>query len=131
MLTFSETVAMVNDIIAEKPEGYKYTKDPKTAERRAQYPPSEKSGTDCYYAHADGTPGCIVGNFIHKLNPEFDLKSIEHATVGYALRAADIRADEDSHQLLSDCQNFQDNGESWAAALEGAVRISHVGRSLV
>lgn len=122
MMTFSETVALVNDIIAEKPEGYKYTEDPKTAERRAQYSKDEASGTGCYYAHADGSPGCIVGTFIHKLNPDFDLKRIEFTSVARALFEARISTDNDSVQLLSDCQRAQDGGNTWREALDIAKR---------
>lgn len=124
MLTFSETVAKVNDIIAEKPEGYKYTEDPKTEARRAQFNKSNASGTGCYYAHADGSAGCIVGTFIHKLNPGFDLKSIEHSSVYRALLDASISADMDSIQFLSDCQASQDLGKTWREAADTALRAS-------
>src|SRR4051812_22356866 len=101
MHTYSETVAIVKGIVAEKPEGYAYVTDPKTAERRAQYGEGEKSGTDCYYSHADGTAGCIVGNFIHKLNPEFDLKSHEFRGVTSILSYAGISASGDAIQFLA------------------------------
>jgi len=122
MKTYSETVAIVKEIVAEKPRDYRYTDDPKTAERRSWYAEEERSGTNCYYAHADGTAGCIVGNFIHKLNPEFNLKMHEHSAVVSILHYAGIRVDGDALQFLSDAQAAQDAGHTWAEAVGIAVQ---------
>lgn len=121
MLNLSETVAIIDGIIAEKPEGYRYTTDPKTEQRRAQYPKEEKAGTDCYYAHADGSAGCIVGNFVNKLKPEFELREHEFEGVSTILYYAGIKVSSDASQFLSDLQNFQDKGETWKSAKEGAL----------
>lgn len=124
MKTYSKTVAIVREIVAEKPEGYKYTEDPKTAERQAQYLPSEASGTGCYYAHADGSPGCIVGHFVHKLNPDFDLKGYEFSGVPSILHYAGIKVTGDAMQFLGDVQAYQDGGSTWKDAVEKAIQIN-------
>ena len=116
MLTFNEALKLVGEIVASKPEDYKYTEDEKTKETRASKSSSATAGNGCYYAHFDGTPGCIVGQVIHKLNPEFDLSSVETFSVHNALYAAGILADFKAESFLNQCQAEQDRGRTWKEA---------------
>jgi hypothetical protein len=122
MLDVTEAFDLIDEIVNEKPFNYKYTEDPKrqeTIERSVAQPSNA-----CFYAHYDGTPGCIVGTLIHKLNPEFDLKSIETLLVGSALKRAGIEATQNAIQFLSFVQNEQDRGSTWRHSAEyGKCRV--------
>ena len=134
MLTLSDAKAMIDEIISEKPVDYSYTEDPKTAERNAGVVNGDGPSNGCFYAHADGSPGCIVGHVIHKLKPEFDLMSIETAFVAHALDRAGIEWDGPVITYLAEIQQRQDSGITWRNATdqvnamypEGFVRTTTV-----
>lgn len=119
-LTFDHAKELLEEIVSEKPVGYDYVTDPKTIERRNTVD-VDKTSNGCYYAHADGAPGCIIGQLIHKLNPEFDLDSIETASTGHALQRAGIfSAEAGVVKYLAVVQSFQDGGKPWRDAVDAA-----------
>ena len=82
-------------------------------------PPTGPGGT-CFYTHADGTPGCLVGRALHALGlvipwgvPE---NSFDTATGLYALGY--ITGDRADAAWASSVQFYQDKGHTWAEALE-------------
>lgn len=118
-LTMDRAKALLDEIVAEKPVGYAYITDPKTIERRNTIASAQKSSNGCYYAHADGMPGCIIGQLVHKLNPEIELASLETHAVGHILYRAGIESAEAGIvNYLMDVQSYQDAGQTWRDAVD-------------
>ena len=75
-LTYQRATEILDELVDEKGADYIYTEDPKSIETKNELGMTpDASINGCYYNHLDGTPGCIVGHLVHKLNPEFDLSS--------------------------------------------------------
>lgn len=113
-LTFAAAVALVKDIVNRAPEGYKYTTDPKTTKTRARGVRGQYKA--CYYRHFDGTPGCIIGHLVDKLNPGVEIR--ESISVTEALETAGYEIDGITMTFLSTVQQTQDNGSTWQHAFE-------------
>lgn len=119
-LEYDKAVELLEEIVAEKGD-YCYTEDPKTDERR-----KAQNSNMCFYANEDGTPGCIIGHLVHKLNPEFDLNLIERKGAARALQAAgfDVRAD--AATLVRKTQMSQDLGYTWRQAVDAGKWNTHI-----
>lgn len=129
MITYDETLEKLNAIVASKPEGYRYTTDPKAIEQvkledmefglHVDEDGNEYVST-CFYKHLDGTPGCIVGHFLAQVDPDFQPSENENAMTQFKYPGAPKLTPE-AIDLLSYTQNYQDKGETWADAVQKAV----------
>jgi hypothetical protein len=128
ILTFAKAIEILDELVEEKGENYVYRDDPKTVTTRKSRIPAvfnQDSSNNCYYSHYDGTPGCIIGHLIHKLNPEFDLKSADPLLLGDALRKAGVEiADDGTFVLLARTQYAQDVAWPWGEAVARGKRES-------
>lgn len=108
--------------------------DAAVAERGADYVyPRDRDGWTalagaCVYQLADGTPACIVGDVLHRLNPELvpppgcvnDAKTIIKDVIPEAFEADDLWNIAD---LLRTAQFYQDCGETWGRSAEEAKSV--------
>lgn len=128
-LTYEDTLDLLKKAVDSKPEGYRYTRDPKaiaTAKSLSGNGLSNAVGIDnegefvraCHYRNFDDTPGCIVGNVIYDIAPDFKL---EETSWNKTLLPDGITIDDKASWLLSNAQMRQDSGMTWAEAVAGAV----------
>lgn len=90
--------------------------------------PAAKTGDVCTYANSDGTPSCIVGHFISRIDPEgfkkvanMEASEGESFSPDAALKYAGILYDTESDYALSEAQDAQDSGQTWGDALQEAI----------
>ena len=125
MLTVADVIKELEVIVEEKGDGYCYDNDPKTRRTR-EIKKSGGSKIACFYSHYDGTPGCIVGAFIHRMNPDFDLTKVDGGLVRNILNDAGIETEYEAATLLLRCQGAQDLGDTWRQALDQAMERANV-----
>ena len=110
-LTRSVVLETLEEIVAENGEDYVY--------------PLANTAASCQYANPDGTPSCIVGHLIYKLDPSV-LDDIRTSPGGYnidgvfSLQDGFIKIKDDPSLLdaLENLQNDQDMGKTWGVALD-------------
>lgn len=108
--------------------------DAAVAERGADYVyPRDRDGWTtftgaCVYQLADGKPACIVGEVLHRLDPELvpppecvnDAMTFIEEAIPEAFEAGDLR---NIATLLRVAQAHQDSGESWGRSAEEAKLV--------
>lgn len=122
MITKEEVIADITAIVAEKGADYVYTADPKTLTTASLRPFDGEDGDPlptCYYRQYDGTPGCIVGQYIAKKNPSAIVD--EGISASNAVNQAQLHIEDGGLIFLNRLQSFQDSGCSWGDALNQAL----------
>lgn len=102
-IVFDDAVQALKELAAERPD-YVYERDL------------------CVYTHENGEPGCIVGHVLDRLGlprPGFDES---RNTQGIRMLGFDM--DDRTRRLLEDAQEYQDDRETWGAAVEIAVETA-------
>ena len=118
-ITVEQVIATLEEVVAEKGEDYVY--------------PTEAGYGECFYGNEDGSPSCIVGHVLAKLDPikyqEFiKFESEENGPFGINENGSSYsfdypNADEwgsNIVEILSIAQTHQDNGATWGEALTAA-----------
>lgn len=123
LLTTERAIELARQIVTEVGDEYKY----------------EAPGDICMYVDK-GKPDCIVAHILHRHGmtveqiadwegiPAFNLAGIGRGGMGPRVRSGPnkdkrlpIIATKDAGAFLDTLQNLQDNGETWAASLDGAI----------
>lgn len=127
MYTYDETLDMLKEIADSKPDGYKYTTDPKAVETSIEAgrwtdvgPDGVAYTTQCFYRHTDGTPACIVGQLLYNLKPDFVPPELSFGPS--VLTDSGIEFEPAARKLLEEVQWQQDLGETWKTAIEKGSR---------
>lgn len=117
-LDYKTLYGMLETIVVEKGEDYKYTTDPETVAMRA-----DTGFLGCYYGNPNGGPGCIIGHVVSKLNPDVTLRALDGAGAVGALNEAGIPVEHGTAvaMLVRRVQSYQDNGYTWKRALDTAA----------
>lgn len=116
--THDEVTAAIEAVVAEKGEAYTY--------------PNAES---CVYGYADGTPGCIVGHVVARLDPDkfarvvqveqgvprnsWPVSTLSTETIHRAVVVVtfDDLFDQVTLNALAEAQAIQDRGRPWGQAL--------------
>lgn len=124
MFTYEETLARLRGIAAGKGIRYRYVSDPKAIEiAKANDDDIETDidgtevATGCYYRYQDGSPGCLVGQLLYDIDPDF---VPEETGFRKNLLPPHIQFEDDALELLKLSQLNQDCGETWVNAVEDA-----------
>lgn len=121
----AEVLAVLNQIVASKPEGYRYADDPDTRYMSQVYGLSvdktdQYSTTWCEYFRPDGKPACIIGHVLDrlaiKLPNEYNDTPFNQVVDIYP-PLADLFTDE-AVEVLYQTQYKQDMGAAWNVAVE-------------
>jgi porphobilinogen deaminase len=114
-VTDAELVDTLRAVIAEDPD-HVYT-----------VPEHMQDGKACYYVHEahdnpdDLTPGCVVGVVLDRFGVPLDvLHEREGENAATVLRKFFPKIRNETTDLFTYCQNRQDRGDTWAAALKYA-----------
>ncbi|MDX2590973.1 hypothetical protein PV343_01365 [Streptomyces sp. WI03-4A] len=120
----SEVIETLREVVAEQPD-YTYEAPAHMA--------GEGAPLSCFYVHVGGndepdTPGCLVGHVLNRLGVPLDRLAMYEGTGSGGMLASVLeitgpldeiyRVDE----ALALAQDAQDNGSTWADALEAATR---------
>lgn len=113
----AEVLAVLDLIVAEKPEGYTYADDPNGREFEAGIP-------WCEYFRKDGCPACIIGHVLHRLS--ISVPAHQNALPFDELCDLNTQIDglftAEAKLILRQVQYKQDAGVQW----EEAVRYGRV-----
>lgn len=112
-ITFARVSETLREVVAEKPD-YEYE--------------GPLGGEYCAYTDADGTPSCIVGQVIFRLDPDALKEIHDHewnqdgefitSPAAHALDWATRNFTHAERKALRAAQYVQDQGGTWAKALE-------------
>lgn len=122
MHSYEEVVTKLEEIVASKPEGYKYTTDQRAIDALRGVDDDnifvDSDGDEyvgiCSYRFPDETPACIVGHLLYYYDPEYLPKEGDLAS-SVALH---LSLDDTVLNFLDTLQENQDGGETWDKALK-------------
>lgn len=103
-LARDEVREMLREIVAEFPDGYKYTKV------------MHQGLVTCVYA-VDGCPSCLIGHLLDRLNVVVPLHHQSMPIHFVAQRHAPGLFSAEAVTYLSNVQSYQDNGLPWLDCL--------------
>jgi hypothetical protein len=119
-LTIENVAEAIDQLVVERGEAYVYP-----------------GGEGCFYSFEDGTPGCIVGAIVAKIDPAAFEKLVEYeapiddgnggirrvspGSAQSALNYVGVDVDEDLGMALRSAQSAQDMGTPWGAVRQGFV----------
>lgn len=124
-MSYNEVVAVVEEIVANAPEGYIYINNAGQQARSNEY---GHPVTSCdYFNDETGEPSCIVGQFISAIG----------GGVGWIINVASyapgvlcdlesrglLQLDRQATSFLAEIQRHQDRGVTWAESLEKAKAL--------
>lgn len=118
--TLEDVLNATRAVVAEKGEDYVYSNSV-----------AEGGNGSCVYANEDGTPSCLVGHVIHRLDPEvFKRLAKDEAESGSQVALDLIPAgyipegfwEESAEHAMQEVQIHQDIGRTWGEALKTAER---------
>ena len=111
--TLEDVLNAAREVVAEKGEDYVYS----------------GPGGSCVYANEDGTPSCLVGHVIHRLDPNVFKHLAEKEFVDDTTAAELLTVEEyvpyefwdmEAERAMNTAQEHQDDGVPWGTALKAA-----------
>ena len=115
MITLEDAKRALHEAVEEKGADYVYP----------------RAGLTCTYAEADGSPSCIVGHVLYKLDPKVyeAVALIESTEESFSVGEIettidkDVFADRDVIHFLGAAQARQDHGATWGEAEATALDV--------
>lgn len=115
-LTVPRTIDLLREIVEERGSDYVYPGQPAR---------SDVPGVLCYYVNADGTPGCIVAQVLHRNGTTLQqLAKHEGETPFSEPFVSAFGLTFDVSNILKAAQGIQDDGYTWGAALAAAEDVA-------
>ena len=115
-LTYDRAVELAREVVAEFGEDYVYPENQKRPETEGCLP-------SCVYVH-EGCPSCLVGHILHRHGVSLEDLSQNEFRGAWFVSGEWAGADEKARTFLEGAQGSQDNGDTWAVAVENG--IAHV-----
>lgn len=115
-LTYDRAVELAREVVAEFGEDYVYPESEKRRETDGSLP-------SCVYVH-EGCPSCLVGHILHRHGVSLEDMSQDEFRGAWFVSAKCADADGKAREFLDAAQESQDNGDTWAVAIENG--IAHV-----
>ena len=116
--TLEDVLNAAREVVAERGEDYVYSNSL-----------NEGGSGKCVYANEDGTPSCLVGHVIHRLDPNV-FKNLAEKEFADDTTAAELLTVEEyvptdfwemeAEAAMNTAQAYQDDGLPWGTALKAA-----------
>lgn len=87
------------------------------------YEPPDGHGTSCQYVHADGKPGCLIGEALFAagvIDADFYKSGNNMNTITQLARELDLSITSNELAWLAEVQVKQDRQDCWAVAIKSA-----------